>query len=371
MVLPRRFASWFGVLVWVALVAGFAPGVAEAQVFRRGDVNDDGVVGPEDVVCLLSFLLMGGSPPSGCTNSWDADDDEAANVGDTVALLNYLGFGIPTPAPGPVACGPDPTTGVLSCVAYTHCSALPPTPSGNFTLRVGSTTVGAFGTATVPIILDVAAADGLYAVAFRICVNPTDATITNLTLSPPAPCAALSLASSFTSTTALALLASGSACSLPAGSYPVASLDVTALTTASFSIDLCTVDGFDARVVSLAAGGPCQAVQPTTVNGVVASAQEFVRADCNVSGVFDIADVIYLLCLLFPNPACPIVVLQCEDACDKNDDGTINIGDAIAMLSCLFPPPGPPPVPPPPFPACGPDPTFDVLTCNSFVPVCP
>jgi hypothetical protein len=52
-------------------------------------------------------------------------------------------------------------------------------------------------------------------------------------------------------------------------------------------------------------------------------------------------------------------------AADANDDGQVNIADAIAALGHLFGGAGDLP---PPFGACGTDPTDDGLTCVTFEP---
>lgn len=88
-------------------------------------------------------------------------------------------------------------------------------------------------------------------------------------------------------------------------------------------------------------------------------AREFVRGDCNVDNLYNIADAIKLLGDLFNNdpPA------GCTDACDANDDGFKNIADGIFMLSNLFAQ-GPPP--PAPHPSCGIDPTVDTIGCQIY-----
>jgi hypothetical protein len=90
--------------------------------------------------------------------------------------------------------------------------------------------------------------------------------------------------------------------------------------------------------------------------------QEFIRCDTNRSGACDIADAVSLLQYLFQGGPC-----TCFDACDCNDDGSINIADAIFKLEFLFAGGSPPPSP---YPACGPDPTPDPLSCLAFPP-CP
>jgi len=93
----------------------------------------------------------------------------------------------------------------------------------------------------------------------------------------------------------------------------------------------------------------------------------FVRGNCNGSdSAVDIADAIFLLSHLFPGPN-PPTVLNCDDACDANDDGMLDIADAIALLSSLFGSPTIPLPSPNSDDGCGLDPTTDVLEC-AFVP---
>lgn len=95
---------------------------------------------------------------------------------------------------------------------------------------------------------------------------------------------------------------------------------------------------------------------------------EFVRGDTNADGMFNIADMINLLGVLFPSGS--PTNFPCEDAGDTNDDGMLNIADAINGLGVLFPS-GSPAIIPAPFGACGQDPTDgDALGCDSF-PACP
>lgn len=94
---------------------------------------------------------------------------------------------------------------------------------------------------------------------------------------------------------------------------------------------------------------------------------EFVRGDTNADGMFNIADMINLLGVLFPSGS--PTNFPCEDAGDTNDDGMLNIADAINGLGVLFPS-GSPAMIPAPFGACGQDPTDDALGCDSF-PACP
>ncbi len=89
---------------------------------------------------------------------------------------------------------------------------------------------------------------------------------------------------------------------------------------------------------------------------VGSTAPIFLRGDANQDQVLNLGDVITTLDYLFVTGIEP----SCPDAVDSNDSGTINIADAISVLGYLFSGGAPPA---PPFPAPGPDPTADSLTC--------
>jgi len=89
-----------------------------------------------------------------------------------------------------------------------------------------------------------------------------------------------------------------------------------------------------------------------TVEG--GTAELFKRGDVNVDGKLDIADAVALLGHLFSGKPMPL----CPDAADANDDGKLDIADSIRILAHLFASSGPLP---PPFAACGEDPSSDPL----------
>ncbi len=99
-----------------------------------------------------------------------------------------------------------------------------------------------------------------------------------------------------------------------------------------------------------APGDPACAVAPT-----------FKRGDANADRNVDIGDPIFVLSYLFARGRTP----TCRDTADGNDDGSIDIGDPIKVLGHLFAQAGPLP---PPFTACGEDPTTDAITCDAFAP---
>jgi len=93
---------------------------------------------------------------------------------------------------------------------------------------------------------------------------------------------------------------------------------------------------------------------------------EFLRMDANEDGILNIADPVTILGRLFSGFVIP--VLSCRDTDDVNDDGQVNIADAVYALAALFTPGSP--LPPPPHPGCGTDPTPDSLPCVAY-PHCP
>ncbi len=93
------------------------------ETFKRGDSNRDGSVNIADAVYILQNLFASG-PPILCMDAADSNDDEGVNIADAIYILqNLFASGPPIPAPGPDACGPDPTPhptgGVdLDCTGY-------------------------------------------------------------------------------------------------------------------------------------------------------------------------------------------------------------------------------------------------------------
>ena len=91
----------------------------------------------------------------------------------------------------------------------------------------------------------------------------------------------------------------------------------------------------------------------------------FVRADSNADGTLDISDPVLTLQWLFgPDGPGP----RCVKPLDADDDGVVGLSDPIYTLLFLFQGGEAPGLP---FPACGRDPTDDVLLdCESSQPSC-
>lgn len=102
-----------------ALSGGALPG----SQFRRGDTNGDGAFDISDVVFTLAELFTPGAAATTCNDASDSNDDGAKDISDAVYALAALFTpgSPPIPAPGPSACGIDPTPDSLECDLYDAC----------------------------------------------------------------------------------------------------------------------------------------------------------------------------------------------------------------------------------------------------------
>jgi hypothetical protein len=91
-------------------------GSASSPSFRRGDADRGGTLQLTDAVVILRHLFLGGAPLD-CEDAADADDDGRLAITDAVIVLDHLFLGgRAPPAPGPIACGQDPTAdGLAAC----------------------------------------------------------------------------------------------------------------------------------------------------------------------------------------------------------------------------------------------------------------
>lgn len=106
-------------------VAGTGEIMVSAPVakFRRGDTNVDGNCDISDVVNLLNYLFVDGTPARcKCMDACDVNDDGVVDLTDGVAKIQFLFVsGSAIPDPGPVNCGPDPTEDAIGCANYDAC----------------------------------------------------------------------------------------------------------------------------------------------------------------------------------------------------------------------------------------------------------
>jgi len=106
-------------------VAGTGEIMVSAPVakFRRGDTNVDGNCDISDVVNLLNYLFVDGTPARcKCMDACDVNDDGVVDLTDGVAKIQFLFVsGSAIPDPGPINCGPDPTEDAIGCANYDAC----------------------------------------------------------------------------------------------------------------------------------------------------------------------------------------------------------------------------------------------------------
>ncbi len=106
------------------LFSVFTPFFLSAQEvnFKRGDVNQDGVLDLSDPVSLLLYLFSSGSIT--CEKAADMNDSGALDIADAVYGLQYL-FAGGTEPPAPfLGCGTDPTEDELTCME-SRCGTFP------------------------------------------------------------------------------------------------------------------------------------------------------------------------------------------------------------------------------------------------------
>jgi hypothetical protein len=86
--------------------------------FRRGDANGDEQLDLSDGVAIIGYLFLGSQAPA-CDDAADSNDSGDVNISDAIGVLSYLfSAGLVPPAPGPEACGPDPTQDATGCEFY-------------------------------------------------------------------------------------------------------------------------------------------------------------------------------------------------------------------------------------------------------------
>ena len=132
-------------------------------------------------------------------------------------------------------------------------------------------------------------------------------------------------------------------------SMPYASIQVISGATV-----LADLAGTDTTATVTLTGGTEVCLIATTLCGnttdpvccTVECQTPFQRGDCNVDGLVNIADGIYIMRFLFQGFA----PSSCFDACDHNGDGFVDVSDAVYVLGYIFQGGTPPP---PPFGSCG------------------
>lgn len=92
--------------------------------FKRGDVDQDGVLKITDPILILDYLFIGRAGDLLCQDSADVDDDGAINISDAIYLLDYMFLGTKPALPEPFEeCGIDLTSkDNLGCASFPLCA---------------------------------------------------------------------------------------------------------------------------------------------------------------------------------------------------------------------------------------------------------
>jgi hypothetical protein len=108
-------------LIAAILLSLLTPASAVADQFTRGDVDANGTVDLHDARLLFAYL-RGRRVELTCPDAADTDDNGVVNFKDIRRSLRYLfREGLPPAAPGPMACGEDPTPDSLGACVFDAC----------------------------------------------------------------------------------------------------------------------------------------------------------------------------------------------------------------------------------------------------------
>jgi hypothetical protein len=90
------------------------------RLFRRGELNGDGVASLTDAIVILSNRFLGTPLPVDCPKAMDLDDDGRVGINDPILLLTALFIGGEPAAPYR-ECGLDSTPDPLACNEFPGC----------------------------------------------------------------------------------------------------------------------------------------------------------------------------------------------------------------------------------------------------------
>lgn len=356
--------STFKSLRWaVALVLTLPVGAAEAQEFRRGDADGDGVITITDASRVIHWLLGSDAPPP-CSDAADADDSGGIDVSDMAAILQYLS-GDPLAPDLSGACVVDGTPDALGCSSYGACPDKPVSiPDPQHVLRIGDHPASVSSTTEVPVYYDNDSAGGLAALSLGVAHDETQVDLLQVEMG-------VDLASRMPAIQSIQQVPGGwrayfiidlyGSESVPAGvGYELYRATYQLAVDRDAAIVFSDQLGDPVLPIRADIHGGAMTVLPTVVDGTLHVAR-FRRGDANGDSSVNIADAIFLLLARFIGGDPP----ACRDAADVNDDGVIDLADPISVLGGLFVPASVLPPLPGPY-ECGVDPTPDGLDCGSI-----
>ncbi len=102
----------------------WSTGQADTPQFVRGDLDGSGGVNIGDGIAILNYLFNEGVAP--CQSAADVDDSGTTNIADAIFVLLFLFQGGTAPAAPFPSCGDDPTPDALDCTSQLLCPSSDP-----------------------------------------------------------------------------------------------------------------------------------------------------------------------------------------------------------------------------------------------------
>jgi len=349
-------------------VSGVVSGLAPAGTFRRGDLDGDGTKDEVDYALLQEWLFgstlpfVGPTGPLGCdlqpNQSGDLNDNEVETIADLLMFREWLDCGaIVFPLPSD-ACGEDPDDGtggfenpdpdyLVSAFTISITGAVDEVRDVEIYLQVLSPTTVKAVSLGLELGSQLSPAAVPFTVAPGVVANFYDSAFDGTNLLVGAG-----------STGCATPMLSGGATFQPLGTIHLELAPFAIFPPAQWRSEVI-IDGRGRRTTIV--DEAFQDHNPFTLAGTF----EFARGNSNnLDALVNIADAVYTLGHLFPNPVS--LPLDCADAADANNDGRVDIADPIYALAFLF---SGGQIIPSPFPECGFDIDLDLLGCDDAI--CP
>lgn len=143
---------------------------------------------------------------------------------------------------------------------------------------------------------------------------------------------------------------------LGTGTHPIHLAEYLVLDSGCSEVSFCSSLGAPPVQIVVVVDGATYV--PAIVEDSICTPASMLRGDANGDSIFDVADSIFTLQVLFQQEGS----FSCATAGDVNDDGQVNLADAVFGVQYFFADGAPPAEP---FPGCDSDPSPDGLDCST------
>lgn len=357
----RRRSRTF--LLWLA-VGLLAPlSSSDAQLFIRGDSNDNDSVSIPDAVFILNYFYSSGSAPV-ALDALDANDNGVAEIADSAYILRFLfDGGPPPPAPFP-SLGTDSTP-----------PTFPGAPSGSVTFELGDAQACPGDSVRLPFQLTTS--DAIEALSFRLTYDPLYLTYDQVDDDPlfsligqaPGFLTVDATPGTLIGGLVFDLINPSSAALAPQSGTGVFDLlfTVAAITPVGTPLAVTLEDDANANPPAYNLVSILGEVERATMVSATVVAEcpqlHLLRGDSNEDGFVSMSDAAFLVARLFLDGDAS----TCPRTNDVNGDNRVDLGDLIYLLNAIF---GAGPIIPPPYPSCAADSLAGTVDCPTYPP-CP